>query len=80
MAEADRDVHARWMISRNGWHTTAVSFPKTGYPRTTKLIASMSQSELARLRRAVQAALPAGPIGSIEYFARTNAIKARVPR
>jgi hypothetical protein len=29
---------------------------------------------------AVRSALPAGPNGSIEYCARANAIKARVPR
>ena len=49
-----------------------------GYAPTTKLIASLSDSERARLRRAAQAALPAGPNGSIQYLARANAIKARV--
>jgi ubiquinone/menaquinone biosynthesis C-methylase UbiE len=51
-----------------------------GYAPTTKIIAAMKDSERARLMRAVQAALPAGPNGSIEYCARANAIKARVSR
>ena len=50
------------------------------YAPTTKVIASMKEGEQARLMRAVQASLPAGPNGSIEYFARANAVKARVPR
>ena len=50
------------------------------YAPTTKLIASMDDKERARLRRFVQAALPFGPNGSIEYCARANAVKARVPR
>ena len=45
----------------------------------TKVIAAMEEPERMRLMRAVQAALPAGPNGSIEYFARAHAIKARVP-
>jgi ubiquinone/menaquinone biosynthesis C-methylase UbiE len=51
-----------------------------GYAPTTKVIAAMKDSERARLKRAVQSALPRGPNGSIEYCARANAIKARVPR
>lgn len=47
------------------------------YP-TTKIIASMTESERSRLMRAVQAELPRSPGGVIEYFARANAIKARV--
>jgi len=50
-----------------------------GYAPTTKIIAAMKESERARLMRAVQSALPSGPNGSIEYCARANAIKARVP-
>ena len=50
-----------------------------GYAPTTKIIAAMKESERARLKRAVQSALPSGPNGSIEYCARANAIKARVP-
>jgi ubiquinone/menaquinone biosynthesis C-methylase UbiE len=49
------------------------------YP-TTKIIASMTESERKRLMRAVRAELPTAPGGVIEYFARANAIKARVPR
>jgi ubiquinone/menaquinone biosynthesis C-methylase UbiE len=50
------------------------------YSPTTKIIASMTGSERKRLMRAVRAALPTAPGGVIEYFARANAIKARVPR
>lgn len=46
-----------------------------GYAPTTQVIAALSESERARLRRTVQALLPHGPNGSIEYFARANAIK-----
>ena len=49
------------------------------YAPTTKVIAAMKDSERARLMRAVQSALPCGPNGSIEYCARANAIRARVP-
>jgi SAM-dependent methyltransferase len=50
-----------------------------GYAPMTKVIAAMTESERMRLMRMVQAGLPAGPNGSIEYFARAHAIKARVP-
>ena len=50
-----------------------------GYAPTTKIIAAMKASERTRLMHVVQSALPAGPNGSIEYCARANAIKARVP-
>jgi ubiquinone/menaquinone biosynthesis C-methylase UbiE len=50
-----------------------------GYAPTTKIITAMKNSERRRLMHAVQSALPAGPNGSIEYCARANAIKARVP-
>lgn len=50
------------------------------YAPTTKIIASMTESERARLKRAVRDQLPAAPGGMIEYFARANAVKARVPR
>ena len=50
------------------------------YAPTTGIIAAMKESERARLMRTVQSALPPGPNGSIEYCARANAIKARVPR
>jgi len=49
------------------------------YAPTTKIIAAMKDSERTRLMRAVESALPTGPNGSIEYCARANAIKARVP-
>ena len=51
-----------------------------GYAPTTRIIAAMKDNERMRLMRAVQSALPTGPNGSIEYCARANAIKARVPR
>lgn len=51
-----------------------------GYAPTSRVIAAMKESERARLMRAVQSALPSGPNGSIEYCARANAIKGRVPR
>jgi len=50
------------------------------YSPTTKIIASMTESERTRLMRDVRGELPMGPNGVIEYFARANAIKARVPR
>jgi hypothetical protein len=49
------------------------------YAPTTKLIASMTESERARVLRAVRAELPPAPGGVVEYFARANAVKARVP-
>jgi ubiquinone/menaquinone biosynthesis C-methylase UbiE len=49
------------------------------YVPTTKVIASMMDSERARLIRAVRAELPVAPGGLVEYFARANAIKGRVP-
>lgn len=50
------------------------------YSPTTKIIASMTEDERTRLMRAVRTELPPAPGGVIEYFARANAIKARVPR
>ena len=57
------------------WHAQTPS-----YSPTTKIIASMTESERTRLMRAVRAEFPTAPGGVIEYFARANAIKARVPR
>jgi len=51
-----------------------------GYAPTTRAIDALKDAERARLMRAVQSALPSGPNGSIEYCARANAVKARVPR
>lgn len=51
-----------------------------GYAPTSKVIAAMKDTERTRLMRAVQSALPCEPNGSIEYCARANAIKGRVPR
>jgi len=50
-----------------------------GYSPTTKIINAMTEGERRRLKRAVQAALPFGPNGKIEYAARANAIRAKVP-
>jgi hypothetical protein len=47
------------------------------YSPTTKIIDAMAESDLRRLKRAVQEALPAGLHGKIEYAARANAIRAR---
>ena len=49
------------------------------YSPTTKIIAAMTKSERVRLMEAVRAGLPVRPDGKIEYSARANAIKARVP-
>lgn len=57
------------------WHAQT-----PGYAPTTKVIAAMTDRERMRLMRAVESALPCGPGGVIEYHARANAIKARVPR
>ncbi len=51
-----------------------------GYAPTTKIINAMKDSERTRLMRAVQSSLPTGPNNSIEYCARANAVRARVPR
>jgi hypothetical protein len=50
------------------------------YSPTTKIIASMTESDRTRLKRVIRTQLPSAPGGVIEYFARANAIKARVPR
>jgi hypothetical protein len=50
------------------------------YSPVTKIIASVTESERKRLMRTVRAELHAAPGGVIEYSARANAIKARVPR
>jgi len=49
------------------------------YSPTTGIVAAMTKSERVRLMEAVRAGLPVGPDGRIEYSARANAIKARVP-
>jgi ubiquinone/menaquinone biosynthesis C-methylase UbiE len=49
------------------------------YSPTTKIVAAMTKSERVRLMEAVRAVLPVGPDGRIEYSARANAIKGRVP-
>jgi ubiquinone/menaquinone biosynthesis C-methylase UbiE len=50
------------------------------YSPMTKMIAAMTISERARLTEAVRAHVPIRRDGRIEYRARANAIKARVPR
>jgi ubiquinone/menaquinone biosynthesis C-methylase UbiE len=49
------------------------------YGPTTRLIATMTPPERARLIEAVRAGVPTRPDGRIEYLARANAIKALVP-
>ena len=49
------------------------------YSPTTRIIAAMTKSERVRLMETVRAGLPVRPDGRIEYSARANAIKARVP-
>jgi len=49
------------------------------YSPTTKMIAAMTKRDRVRLIEAVRAGLPIRPDGRIEYSARANAIKARVP-
>jgi ubiquinone/menaquinone biosynthesis C-methylase UbiE len=50
-----------------------------GYAPTTKLMAAMTKGERERLMETVRAGLPVRPDGRIEYSARANAIRARVP-
>jgi len=49
------------------------------YSPTTRIVAGMTNSERVKLMEAVRAGLPVRPDGRIEYSARANAIKARVP-
>jgi ubiquinone/menaquinone biosynthesis C-methylase UbiE len=49
------------------------------YAPTAKTIAAMRASDRVNLMHAVERSLPCGPGGTIEYCARANAIKARVP-
>lgn len=65
---AYRDFHDFWQAQT------------PSYIPTTKVIASMTDSERARLIRAVRDELPAAPGGLVEYVARANAIKGRVMR
>jgi ubiquinone/menaquinone biosynthesis C-methylase UbiE len=49
------------------------------YSPTTKMIAAMTETDRMRLIASVQGRLPVRPDGRIEYSARANAIRARVP-
>jgi ubiquinone/menaquinone biosynthesis C-methylase UbiE len=49
------------------------------YSPTTKMIAAMTESDRMKLIASVRAQLQLRPDGKIEYSARANAIKARVP-
>ena len=69
------DVCLAYLDFQDFWQAQTPS-----YSPMTKVISSMTESDRARLMRAVRAQLPAAPGGVIEYFARANAIKARVPR
>ena len=56
------------------WQTQTPS-----YGPITPMIAAMTDSDRVRLSEAVRAGLPDCPNGVIDYCARANAIKARVP-
>jgi ubiquinone/menaquinone biosynthesis C-methylase UbiE len=67
----------------------AVSFPDfdafwlaqtPSYSPTTRLIAAMTPRERAKLIESVRARLPIRKDGTIEYPARANAVRGRVPR
>jgi len=49
------------------------------YSPITKMITAMTKSDRMKLMETVRAGLPVCPDGRIEYSARANAIKARVP-
>jgi ubiquinone/menaquinone biosynthesis C-methylase UbiE len=49
------------------------------YSPTTKMIAAMTESDRTRLIASVRARLPVRTDGRIEYSARANAVKGRVP-
>ncbi len=51
----------------------------TRYSPTTKLIDAMTHSERERLMQSLRDAVPSRADGTIEYFARANAIMARAP-
>lgn len=65
---AYRDFHDFWQAQT------------PSYAPTTRIIASMTDSERARLMRGVRDELPAAPGGLVEYVARANAVKGRIPR
>jgi ubiquinone/menaquinone biosynthesis C-methylase UbiE len=69
------DVCLAYRNFEDFWHAQTPN-----YAPTTKIIASMAESDRARVKSAVRGELPTAPGGVIEYFARANAIKARVPR
>jgi len=49
------------------------------YAPTTRIVASLSEGDRSRVKRAVRDQLPAAPGGAIEYFARAHAVKAHAP-
>lgn len=49
------------------------------YSPTTRIVAAMTESERVNLMETVRAGLLVRPDGRVEYSARANAIKARVP-
>ena len=51
----------------------------TPYSPTTKMIEAMTTTERNHLTEVIRDSLSPSPIGRIEYSARANAIKARVP-
>jgi ubiquinone/menaquinone biosynthesis C-methylase UbiE len=68
------DVCLAYQDFEDFWHAQTPS-----YSPTTKIIARLTERERIRVMRAVRAQLPEGPGGIVEYFARANAVKARVP-
>ena len=70
------------------WFDVTIAFPSFDdfwqsqtppFTPHSKAIAALPAAERAKLADLVQAAVPAGPDGSVAYSARSNAIKARVP-
>ncbi len=51
----------------------------TRYSPTTKIVEAMTAGKREQLMEAVHAEVPVRADGTVEYFARANAIKARVP-
>lgn len=51
----------------------------TRYSPTTRMVEAMTTKERGRLMEAVRAEVPVRADGTVEYFARANAIQARAP-
>jgi ubiquinone/menaquinone biosynthesis C-methylase UbiE len=68
------DVTVAFPDFNDFWHVQTPS-----YSPVTKAIDAMRESDRLKLIETVRAGLPVCPQGRIEYSARANAIKARVP-